>query len=216
MSELLVQANTRPLTTKGAVNQLRRDGNVPGIYYAKGVDPIAIYITERNLKPLVFTSETHIINLKIDEGEERKSILKNIQFDPVTDRVAHFDLLGISADQEIEIEVPVILEGQAKGVREGGIVQHTMHKLSISCLPGDIPQHISINISELSLGNSVHVRDLNFDKVKFLHTDDQIIVSVVMPRAVVEPTPVEVVPSEEKLEPEVITKGKQTEEEEEE
>ncbi|MEK6553129.1 MAG: 50S ribosomal protein L25 [Bacteroidota bacterium] len=215
MSEILVQANTRPLTTKGAVNQLRRDGNVPGIYYANGVDPIAIYISERNLKPLVFTSETHIINLKIDEDEERKSILKNIQFDPVTDRVAHFDLQGISADQEIEIEVPVVLEGQAKGVREGGIVQHTMHKLSISCLPGDIPQHISINISELSLGKSVHVRDLNFDRVKFLHTDDQIIVSIVMPRAVVEPTPAEVVPGEEKLEPEVISKGKPTEEEEE-
>ncbi len=215
MSEILVQANTRPLTTKGVVNQLRRDGNVPGIYYAKGVDPIAIYISERNLKPLVFTSETHIINLKIDEDEERKSILKNIQFDPVTDRVAHFDLQGISADQEIEIEVPVVLEGQAKGVREGGIVQHTMHKLSISCLPGDIPQHISINISELSLGKSVHVRDLNFDRVKFLHTDDQIIVSIVMPRAVVEPTPAEVVPGEEKLEPEVISKGKPTEEEEE-
>jgi len=217
MSELLVQASARPLTTKGAVNQLRRDGNVPGIYYAKGVDPIAIYISERNLKPLVFTSETHIINLKIDESEERKSILKNIQFDPVTDRVTHFDLLGISADQEIEIEIPVILEGQAKGVREGGIVQHTLHKLSISCLPADIPEHISIDITELSLGKSIHVRDLNFDKVKFLHKDDQIIVSVVMPRAIVEPTPAEAVPGEgeEKLEPEVISKGKQTEEEEE-
>ncbi|MEK6553565.1 MAG: 50S ribosomal protein L25, partial [Bacteroidota bacterium] len=67
----------------------------------------------------------------------------------------------------------------------------------------------------LSLGKSVHVRDLNFDKVKFLHKDDQIIVSVVMPRAVVEPTPAEVVPGEEKLEPEVISKGKPTEEEEE-
>ena len=216
MSELLVQANARPLTTKGAVNQLRRDGNVPGIYYAKGVDPIAIYITERNLKPLVFTSETHIINLKIDEGEERKSILKNIQFDPVTDRVTHFDLQGISADQEIEIEVPVILEGQAAGIREGGIVQHTLHKLRISCLPGDIPQHILLNITELSLGKSIHIRDLNFDRVKFLQADNQIIVSVVMPRAVVEPTPAEAVPGEEKLEPEVISKGKPTEEEEEE
>lgn len=215
MSELLVNANIRPLSSKGAVNQLRRDGNVPGIYYAKGIDPIAIYVTERALKPLVFTAETHIINLKIDETEERKSILKNIQFDPVTDRVIHFDLQGISADQEIEIEVPVVLTGQAKGVREGGIVQHTTHKLSIACLPGDIPEHISIDVTELSLGNSVHVRDLKLEKVKFLHSEDQIIVSVVMPRAVVEPTPVEAVPGEEKVEPEVISKGKQTEEEEE-
>lgn len=213
MSELNVLANKRTLSTKGVVNQLRRDGNVPGIFYSKGVEPLPIYISERIIKPLVFTSETHIVNLKIDDDQERKSILKNVQFDPVTDRVVHFDLQGISADQEIELEVQVLLEGQAKGVKEGGIVQHTMHKLHISCLPGDIPEHIAVDITNLNLGSSIHVRDLKLEKVKILHADDQVIVSVVMPRAVVEPTAA-VVPGEEKLEPEVITKGKQTEEEE--
>jgi large subunit ribosomal protein L25 len=215
MSELSLQANKRALSTKGAVNQLRRDGNVPGIFYAKGVDPIAISISERTLHPLVYTSETHIINLKIDDSEERKSILKNVQFDPVSDKVVHFDLQGISADQEIEIEVPVVLEGQSIGVREGGIIQHTMHRLQIACLPGDIPEHISINITDLGIGKSVHVRDLKIENVKFLHPGEQTIVSIVMPRAVVEPTPTEAVPGEEKLEPEVISKGKQAEEEEE-
>lgn len=213
MSELNVLANKRTLSTKGVVNQLRREGNVPGIFYSKGVEPLPIYISERIIKPLVFTSETHIVNLKIDDDQERKSILKNVQFDPVTDRVVHFDLQGISADQEIELEVQVLLEGQAKGVKEGGIVQHTMHKLHISCLPGDIPEHIAVDITNLNLGSSIHVRDLKLEKVKILHADDQVIVSVVMPRAIVEPTAA-VVPGEEKLEPEVITKGKQTEEEE--
>jgi large subunit ribosomal protein L25 len=215
MSELTVQASKRALTTKGAVNQLRRDGNIPGIYYTKSVEPIPIYIAERVLKPLVYTAETHIINLKIDDNEERKSIVKNIQFDPVTDRVVHFDLLGISADEEIELEAQVLLTGQAKGVREGGIIQHTLHKVMVSCLPGDIPEHITIDISDLAVGNSVHIRDLKIDKVKFVQNPDQIIVSVVMPRAVVEPTPAAEVPGEEKTEPEVIAKGKVTDEEEE-
>ncbi len=213
MSEITVQAKKRILSTKGVVNKLRRDGNIPGIYYTKGVEPIPIYLSERTLKPLVFTSETHIVNLKIDEGEELKSILKNIQFDPVTDRVVHFDLLGISADQEIEIEVPVLIEGQAKGVKEGGVIQHTMHKIHISCLPADIPEHVVINISDLGVGDSVHVKDLKINKAKILHHDDVIIVSVVIPRAVVEPTVVPEV-TEEQVEPEVISKGKQTEEEE--
>jgi large subunit ribosomal protein L25 len=213
MSEISVQAKKRTLSTKGVVNKLRRDGNVPGIFYSKGTEPIPIYLTQSSLKPLVFTAETHIVNLTIDEKEEYKSIIKNVQFDPVSDKVIHFDLLGISADQEIDIEVLVQLEGQAKGVREGGIVQHTMHKIQISCLPADIPDHITINIAELNLGDSIHVRDLKLDRIKILHHDDAIIVSVVMPRAIVEPTVAEV-PGEASTEPEVITKGKQTEEEE--
>jgi len=213
MSEILVQGSKRALSTKGVVNQLRRDGNVPGIYYTKGVEPIPVYVSEKALKPIVFTSETHIINLKIGDGEELKSILKNVQFDPVTDRVVHFDLLGISADQEIEIEVPLLFEGQAKGVKEGGVVQQTLHKLTVSCLPANIPDHIAINISDLALGDSIHVRDLNVENVRFIQHPEVIIVSVVVPRAAVETT-VAAVPGEEKTEPEVITKGKQTEEEE--
>ena len=213
MSEILVLGNKRALSTKGVVNQLRRDGNVPGIYYTKGVEPIPVYVSEKALKPIVFTSETHIINLKIGDGEELKSILKNVQFDPVTDRVVHFDLLGISADQEIEIEVPLLFEGQAKGVKEGGVVQQTLHKLTVSCLPANIPDHIAINISDLALGDSVHIRDLKVENVRFIQHPEVIIVSVVVPRAVVE-TAVAEVPGEEKTEPEVITKGKQTEEEE--
>lgn len=216
MSEISVQAKKRTLSTKGVVNKLRREGNVPGIYYTKNVEPIPIYISEGALKPLVYTSETHIVNLKIDENGELKSILKNVQFDPVTDRVIHFDLLGISADQEIEIEVPVVLEGQAKGVREGGVIQHSLHRLQISCLPADIPEHVVINVAELGVGDSVHVKDLKIEKAKILHHDDVIIVSVVIPRAVVEPTAVAAVEgTEEQVEPEVISKGKQTEEEEE-
>ncbi len=213
MSEILVLGNKRALSTKGVVNQLRRDGNVPGIYYTKGVEPIPVYVSEKALKPIVFTSETHIINLKIGDGEELKSILKNVQFDPVTDRVVHFDLLGISADQEIEIEVPLLFEGQAKGVKEGGVVQQTLHKLTVSCLPANIPDHIAINISDLALGDSVHIRDLNVENVRFIQHPEVIIVSVVVPRAAVE-TAAAAVPGEEKTEPEVITKGKQTEEEE--
>ena len=212
MSEISVQASKRTLTTKGSVNQLRKAGNVPGVFYSKGVEPIAISLPESSLKPLVYTSETHLVNLKI-EDQEMKSILKSIQFHPVTDRIIHVDFQGISADQEIEIEVPVVLEGQAKGVKEGGIIQHTLHKLRVSCLPGFIPEHIAINISDLALGNAVHVKDLKVENVTFLHSENTIIVSVVMPRASQEAA-ASGLPGEEAKEPEVISKGKQTEEEE--
>ena len=211
MSEISVKADKRTKSTKGVVNQARRNGTVPGIYYSKGSEPISLFVAESSLKPLVYTSETHLVNLQV-EDKELKAILKNIQFDPVTDRIIHCDFLGISADQEIEIEVPVAVEGQAKGVKEGGIVSQAMHKLRVSCLPAFIPEHILLNISDLSLNQSIHVRDLKLEKVKVLHADDAIIVSINLPRAAQEATTA--LPGEEAKEPEVISKGKQAEEEE--
>ncbi len=212
MSEISIQAKRRTISTKGHVNQMRKAGNVPGILYSKNIEPTPIYLAEKSLKPLVYTSDTHIVNLKIDDEQELKSILKKVQFDPVSDKIIHCDFLGISADQEIEIEVPIALLGQAKGVKEGGIIQHSLHKLRVACLPANIPEHITIDLTDLGLGNSVHVRDLKIENVKILQNEEVIIVSVVAPRAAVEPTAA--VPTEEQIEPEVISKGKKTEEEE--
>lgn len=215
MSEITIQAKRRELSTKGAVNKLRKNGEVPGIYYTKGTEPIPISVPAISLKPIVYTAETHIINLDLGDNEAKKSILKNIQFDPVSDKIVHIDFLGISLDKEIEIEVPISIEGQAKGIKDGGIIQQSMHKLSVLCLPGDIPQHITINISDLGVGDAIHVKDLAIDNVKFLHNEEVIIVSIVMPRAQAEATAaVAETPGEEKMEPEVISKGKQTEDEE--
>lgn len=213
MSEISIKAKRRSLSTKGAVNKLRKQGEVPGIFYSKGEEPIAISLEEISLKPLVYTSETHIVDLKIDDADSKKTILKGIQFDPVTDKIIHFDFQGISLFEEIVIEVPVVLEGQPKGAKDGGVLQHQMHKLQISCLPGDIPQHITINVANLGVGESVHVKDLNLDKVQILNNADVIVASVVIPKVVAETAAAEA-GAETKAEPEIIGKGKTAEEEE--
>jgi len=213
MSEISIQAKRRTLSTKSAVNQIRKNGNVPGIYYTKDTEPIPIVLPELSLKPLVYTSETHLVDLIIDDTESKKTILKNIQFDPVTDRIIHCDFLGISLDDEIEIEVPILVTGNAKGIKEGGLVQHQMHKVTISCLPTNIPEHITVDVTNLGVGDSITVADLNIDNVKFLQNDDVIIVAVAMPRAVAETTSADGTETEIK-QPEVIGKGKATEEEE--
>ncbi|MGK9367709.1 50S ribosomal protein L25 [Melioribacter sp. Ez-97] len=211
MSELTIKAKRRVLTTKGAVNKLRKAGNVPGIFYVSGQEPIPVYLTESALRPLVYTAETHIINLVIDEDEPRKAIVKDVQFDPVTDKMIHCDIMGISLDHEIQVEVPVVLEGASVGVKEGGILQQLMHKLTITCLPGNIPEHISVDITNLKIGESVHVKDIVTDKYKIDHNEDVVIASVVHAR-VQEEVPAE--ETEETQEPEVISKGKSEETEE--
>jgi large subunit ribosomal protein L25 len=211
MKELTLSAKKRELTTKGAVNQLRREKGIPGIFYIKGSDPISISVMENALRPFVFTSETHLAKLEFEGGETYQAIIKDVQFDPVTDKVIHFDLLGLSADQKLELQIPIMISGQPIGVRDGGIIQHNLHKLDIECLPINIPDQIVIDVTPLKVGDSIHVRDLKLENITIKNTGDVSIVAVIIPRSHVETT---AEPGATTAEPEVISKGKQEEEEE--
>ena len=214
MGEVSLAAKRRDISTKGAINKLRRERIVPGIFYSKEQKPFPIYTDEIKINSLVFTSEAHLINLELENEEPFKCVLKDVQFDPVTDRIIHFDLYGITVGQILEIQIPVVLKGQAIGVREGGILQHSIHKLDVQCLPKDIPEHLQIDIAELKIGDSVHVNDLSFENVKILNPEGSIVVSVIAPR-LVEEAPVADEIIEEPVEPEVIGKGKIEEEDKE-
>jgi large subunit ribosomal protein L25 len=174
--------------------------------------PIPVNVYENSINPLVFTSETHIINLKLDNNEEHDCIIKDVQFDPVTDKIVHFDLQGLISGEKIEIEVPVVTKGSSIGVRDGGLLQMALHRLLVECDPADIPEHIEIDITDLKMGHGVHIRDLNMERVSFLQPEDTVIVSVAAPRAAVETTPAG--EGEAISEPEVIAKGKEKQEEE--
>lgn len=217
MAEIILTAKTRTVSSKGDLNQLRRNGIIPGIFYTKDAEPIAVQVTELNLNPLVHTSETHIISLEIEGKEALKGIIKEVQFDPITDRIIHFDLYGVTAGQELVVQVPVILQGTPAGVRdEGGLLQHHMHKLDIACLPRHIPEQVEIDVSGLKIGDSIHVGDLSFENFTIKNPEDVIVASVVVTRAAQadEEVVAEGEIGEEPAEPEVIGKGKSEDEEE--
>ncbi|MGE5364142.1 MAG: 50S ribosomal protein L25 [Bacteroidota bacterium] len=204
MAEITLNANERSISRKSANKQLRRDGSVPGVYYGKNIQPVAVSVLEQSLKPLVYTSEAHIVSLVVDGKEPVSCILKDIQFDPVTDKIVHFDLQGISSDEKLEVEIPILLEGNPEGIKQGGVMQQSLHKLDISCLPMFMPEHLVVNVSKLAMGESIHVADLKFDNIEILTAEDAVIVSIVTPRAEKE-TAAE---GEAQKEPEVISKGK--------
>jgi len=206
MAEITLNASVRNTVSKGDVKKLRRSGKIPGVFYYKKMEPQVIEVNEASLKPLVYTSEAHIVSLQIEGQEDKSCILKDIQFDPVTDRIVHFDLQGITKDEKLTMEVPVLFIGSAVGIKKGGILQTSLHKLSIECLPADVPQHIQIDISNLELGSSIHVEDIKSDKFTVLNTEGTVIVSVVAPKVEKEVSPEEA--AEASKEPEVITKGK--------
>jgi large subunit ribosomal protein L25 len=212
MSEVVFTAEVRANTGKHA-KYSRIDGKIPGVYYARGENNINVHIPKLDLDQVVFTSETHIIDLRLPDGTSHKCILKDVQFDPVSDRPVHFDLQGLKENEKLSIEIPVSLTGGIpKGVRDGGMLQHFLHKVRVSCLPKDIPQKIEINVAELDINQFVHVRDLNLPNVTMVEALDNAIVGV-MPPHVVKEEEVAAAPTEEAAkEPEVVGKGKKAEE----
>ena len=211
MAEIILKAEKRSEFKKSSSKQLRKSGVIPGIFYLSGEQNIPIKVNELSIRPLVFTSESHIVNLQIEGEKPFSCILKDVQFDPITTKITHFDLIGLKEGEEITIEVTVILKGTAAGSKEGGIVQHNLHKLEVKCLPQNIPGHIDIDISNLNIGDSIKVGNIKIEGVNILNDENASIVSVIPPviEAEVAAAPV----TEEAAEPEVISKGKKEEEE---
>jgi large subunit ribosomal protein L25 len=204
MEKVTLAANVRKTINKTSRSATRKAGKVPGIFYSKISDSIPVEVLVNAINPLVFTAQTHLISLQLDNSQSYDCILKDVQFDPVTDKVVHFDLIGLSATDKIELEVPIALVGSAIGVKDGGLLQQSLHKADIECLPSDIPQHIEIDISKLKMGDSIHIGDLKIEGITFRSSKDSVVVSVMAPKA----EKVEDALAEKADEPEVITKGK--------
>jgi large subunit ribosomal protein L25 len=210
MEKVVLKANVRTNISKPARSALRKVGKIPGVYYSKHGSPIPIGVVEKEINPLVYTTETHLISLQLDNNEELDCVIKDIQFDPITDRVIHFDLLGLTSGETFQLEVPVQFHGSPVGVKEGGVLQMLLHKLEVECLPKDIPQRIDINIQGLKLGAAIHVKDLNLENLTILNPEDAVIVTVTHPKAEKE---VVAEGTEVAAEPEVIGKDKAEKEE---
>jgi len=223
MAIMNLNAHKREDLGNSTTKTLRKKGNIPGVFYYKNTASIPIIVKDTALHPFVYTSEVRVINLQIEGADKPYNcILKDVQFDPVSDKPIHFDLLGITEDEKIKVDVPLKLVGSPAGVKEGGVVQHTLHSVEVECLPQDIPSHIDINIEHLNIGDSVHISEIETKNFVILDNPEATIVSVVPPAVeeVIAPLVVEgeegAAIGTEPTEPEVIAKGKKDEDEEEE
>lgn len=212
MSEIVVNAEARTSMKKHA-KYSRWEGKIPGVYYARGEENINLQIPAPVLNSLVFTSETHVIDLRFADGTARKAILRDVQFDPITDKPVHFDLQGLKENEKLSIEVPIVLVGGTpKGVRDGGILQQLIHKLKVSCLPKDIPEKIEIPVGEMDINDIVHVSSLNIPNVTITEMAGTAIVGILPPNVQKEAAAAEGEEAPAAAEPEVVTKGKKAEE----
>ncbi len=214
MEEFVLNVENRTLMGKKA-KRLFADKKIPGVFYL-GEENVNVQADAAPIHTLASSHTTHVVKVKFRDGTERRAILNDVQFDPVLGGIMHFDLHGIREGQKITLQIPVQLVGAPKGVKDGGILQHSIHRIRIQCDPDNVPAVIEVNISDLGIADSVHIKDIKLEGVKVLDNPESAIVSVVPPPSLKEETAeaaAEVV-AEQPAEPEVIGKSKKVEGEE--
>lgn len=204
-----LQAATRTDTGKGAARSLRRDGKVPGVIYGHGRTPEALTVDTNALNKMLIgiSAATTIVDVAIDGRAPVKALIREIQRDALRPaQILHLDLYEVQADETITLEVPIHLIGIPDGVRNfGGVLDHVLRDLEIEVLPADIPDHVELDVTALTIGHSLFVRDIQIAKFQVLNDPDTPVCTVVAPRAEEAPAVVEEAVT---AEPELIRKPK--------
>lgn len=209
-----LSAEPRTDTGKGVARSLRRAGRIPAVIYGHGREPQALSVDTTALERLLagISAATTVLNVEVGGGAPVRALIREIQRNPVRPSdIIHFDLFEVRADEEIEVDVPVHLVGVPEGVRVGGgTLDQAMYTLTLSVLPGDLPSSIDLDVSALTIGHSIHVRDVTVPNATILNEPSLPVASVIPPRAEV----VAAVPETPVVaEPELIRKPKPDEDE---
>ncbi len=221
MTAMKLSAQLRDGSGKGAARKLRRDGKIPAILYRRGEDGLSLVVSNDEFSNLLAKGQAKasVIRLKVKDGKEspeRNVLIREIQTHPYKRDVYHIDLQEITMDQAITVKIPVKTVGESIGVEMGGIMEFKRRELEVTCLPGKIPDSIVIDITELDIGDSVHVESIVTPEGVTIPRDVNFTILTVVGAAPEEEEEVEEVEEEveeEGAEPEVIGKGKEEDEE---
>ncbi|MDO9548224.1 MAG: 50S ribosomal protein L25 [Candidatus Marinimicrobia bacterium] len=178
MANYKLNTQLRPDIHKRVNKHLRKEGKIPAVYYFHRENPIALSVDLKELRSAIHSS-AHIIELQMGDNKHI-CILKNLQHDPVTDEIIHADFMGITLKEDITVNVPIVIEGSAIGVREFGhvLAQH-LWEIEVKCKATNIPDNFTINVSALNIGDSISVSDLVSENFEILTPIKNSIVSVV-------------------------------------
>jgi large subunit ribosomal protein L25 len=220
---LTIKCEKREVFGKNASRRLRREGKVPAVLYGGDEPSMHLAIQKKDIFGILRSEsgENTIFKASFD-SESRDTMIKELQTDPVTDEILHIDLILIAMDKAVRVSVPVVVTGESVGVKtEGGFVDLITREVEVECLPGDIPEHIEVDISDLHLHQSIKIEEMTFPEGVESLSDPQTLVVLIEAPTKEEEVVVEA-EEEEEVEvmaegeqPEVIKKEKEEEEEEE-
>ena len=217
MNEIVLEAEQRPLASKGAVKAMRVKGRIPGVAYGDDGAAVALSVDEKSVQAILHSKggRNALVSLKIG-GTSHPVLIKEIQRHPITRALWHVDFHRISLKKKIETKVPVHVKGEAPGVKVGGgVLEHLIRDLRVRCLPTEIPAFVDADISNLQINQGLRAKDLQLPAgVELLIDAESVIVHILTVKVVEEVAPADAVAGAATAEPEVIKKGKLEEGEE--
>jgi large subunit ribosomal protein L25 len=209
MDRVKLVISERAETGTRAVKRMRRQGLIPGVLYSAGHDAVAFVVPAHDLRDAMATGAgRHAVLDVVIEGHKRghAAVIQDMQLDPVKQTITHLDLHEIHLDEPIDTKIGIQVEGQAAGVKAGGVLEMVAYEVAVRGLPADIPEHVTVNVDDIEVGQGVRVRDLVLpDGISALDDPDETLVHVVPPRSE-EVAPEAVV---EEAEPEVVGKDEE-------
>ncbi|MCY3712391.1 MAG: 50S ribosomal protein L25 [Gemmatimonadetes bacterium] len=214
MNQVSLKARQRTDTGKQVAKSLRRDGALPAVVYGSGESSTPLTLDYREFEGFLRKTrgESVVINLEIEGMEDKKALLRDIQRDYLRNQLLHADFQQIRMSDRITTEVSLVMIGEPIGVtRDGGVLDQSLRVVEISCVASEIPEHLEVDISELSMGDTIHISDLSFENVEIVTDGEVAVVSVLTPMAE-EPEEEEV--DLEQEEPEIIGQAREDGEEE--
>jgi large subunit ribosomal protein L25 len=221
MAEIVVSAEGRTDRGKNAARRLRGKGLIPAIVYGGKGDALSVAVDPKVLLRVLRSETGRNTILKLDLGAKGKTsaILKQWQLDPVKEKFLHADFYRIAMDVALRVKVPIAVKGEARGVKtDGGILELIMRFIEVECLPGDIPERIEIDVTDLGINDSLRISNVLVNaKIKVMEDPDQVVVHVIAVKEEAAPAPGAVPAAEGEApvaaaEPEVMKKGKKEEE----
>lgn len=208
-----VNAKTRIAGDKNDARRIRVTGLIPAVLYGAGLDPLTITVDPKQMLRILYSETGHntIFDVNVD-GTNAKAMMVDWQFEPIKSSLLHCDLKRIAMDKMLTLKVPILLKGEAPGVKQqGGVLEHVLREVEIECLPGDIPSHIDVDISSIVFGVNIRVADLpKNEKFNILSDENAMVVHLTQIKEEVVATPdaAAVDAAAGPAEPEVIKKGK--------
>ena len=187
METVLIETQIRDDQTKGSNNRSRKKGFVPGVLYGKEMENTSIIVSAKEMERIIAKKGENVfakMNLQKDGGsQEYNVILKEVQRHPYKGTLVHLDFYQVSMSEKINTVITISLVGESIGAAEGGLVQQQLREINVLCLPGDIPDSIEIDITNLKIGDSITVADIHIsDKVEIIEELNTVVVNVSAPR----------------------------------
>lgn len=206
MEQINLNARVRKTTGNSPARSLRREGRIPAVLYGPKTEPILLSIDSREFEQIAKKSTigSVLLNLQIQNGDStsRPAMVKELQTHPVTHRFLHVDFYEIDMQRKIKVMVPVVVRGKAKGVEDGGLLQIVRREIEVLCLPTEIPEAFEVDVSDLDIGDAIHLEDIQtVGNVEIVEETNVTVITVLAPKVEVEAVE-ELVEGEEALEAE--------------